>query len=642
MSDGDDLESEDVAADEALPPDPTFTLLLEKLHTEHNFDFRQYKEASLQRRIKRRMSQVHVSRFDEYAKYLDQHAGEHAALLDVILINVTRFFRDAEAWGIVRDRVLPSVIREAAGTRMLRFWSAGCSSGEETYSLAILLAEALGEERDRYDVKIYATDIDEDALTTARAGLYRLEQLKDVDRQLADRYFFPDGQAFRIRRDVRKWCIFGRHDLTQDAPLSHIDLLICRNVLIYFDSDLQARLLPRFQYATRNDGYLFLGRSESLLSRSRRVVPVDFKWRIFQRITPSGDEGGVPALLREERNGHAFRPRDAARAEQPPVFAAILDSLSAALVVIDPSETIVTWNAAAETVFEIPADSALGKKFRDLDISYRIEGLRARVEEVRNTHARSEMADVVFARRSGDMMHVNLGILALSDAEGHFGGVLVMADDISEHGRLRDELDRQTEQSATANEELQSTNEELETTNEELQSTNEELETTNEELQSTNEELEATVEELQSTNSELGALNGELERRTAELNRADAFQRGVLDGLHPGLFVLDPDFNVTHWNNAAARIWGLRTEAAVGREFFSLPIGEVARLARDPLHRVKETRNSERLPAFTYALPGGEQRRAALEMAAILSPIGELLGILGMATDMGTAEPGRA
>ncbi len=191
--------------------------------------------------------------------------------------------------------------------------------------------------------------------------------------------------------------------------------------------------------------------------------------------------------------------------------------------------------------------------------------------------------------------------------------MLIHGDDITEYGRLRDELDRQAEQSATANEELQSTNEELETTNE---------------------ELETTVEELQSMNAELGALNGELERRTAELHHADAFQRGILEILGGALFVLDPDFVVTHWNGAAALMWGLRSEAAIGRDFLSLPIGEVTRLAHDPLQRVKETRSPARIHALTHARPGGEQRRASVDLAPILSPIGELLGIIGVATDV--------
>ncbi len=639
MSDGEEPElREDAESDDgAVAPDPAFGRLLEKLHIEHNSDFREYKEGSLLRRIRRRMAQVRIDRVDDYITFLDRHPGEHTALLNVILINVTRFFRDVEAWDVLRDRVLPVLLEHATSTRSLRIWSAGCSSGEEPCSIAMLVADALGDDRDAYDVKIYGTDVDEDALATARTGLYRLEQIRDVPRDVAERYFYSDGQAFRIRRDLRKWCIFGRHDLTQDAPLSHMDLLVCRNVLIYFDTELQGRLLPRFHYATRNDGFLFLGRSESLLSRSRHFVPIDFKWRLFQRVSSGGEDLPQPsAFAARERLLRQVAQDEPA---QLPTRA-ILESLTSAVIVIDADETIVAWNAAAEALFEIPALSALGKKFRDLDVSYRIEGLRAHVEEVRSGHGRSQLPDIVFSRRSGDMTHVNLAIAALVDDRRRPTGVLIVGEDISEYGRLREELDRQAEQSATANEELQSTNEELETTNEELQSTNEELETTNEELQSTNEELETTVEELQSINAELGTLNSELERRTADLHRTETFHRAILDTLRPGLFVLDPSFVVTHWNGQAARMWGLQPDAATGREFFTLPIGAVTAAARDVLHAVRDDRRPARVADLGYTLPGGERRRATLDLSPIISPNGELLGVLGIAADDGPAAPG--
>ena len=609
--------------DGAAAEDPKFAALLEKLHAEHNFDFREYKPGSLLRRIRRRMTQVHVERFESYMSYLDKHADEHIALLNAILINVTRFFRDPEAWDVLRDHVLPSMIDAAATSRSLRCWSAGCSSGEEAYTLAMLLTEYLRGRQDEYDIKIYATDIDDDALTTARSGLYRLEAVKDVPAALIDRYFTPDGQAYRVRRDIRKWCIFGHHDLTHDAPLSHVDLLVCRNVLIYFDNTLQDRVVPRFQYAIRPEGYLFLGRSESMLSRARRFVPVGFKWRIFQRVT--GNEPDVVATSAPDRQARLLGPRP-----DPLQIASrlggILENIGSGIVVIDPAETIVVWNPAAEHLFEVPADGALGRKFRDLDVSYRIDGLRARIEEVRTTQTHAQMQNVVFARRGGDTMHVSVRIAPLFDERRRPIGIMICANDMGTVSQLRDELDRLAEQSATANEELQSTNEELETTNEELQSTNEELETTNEELQSTNEELETTIEELQSTNAELTTLNVELERRTADLHRLEAFERSVLNAIGPALFVIDPSLVVTNWNAAAARLWGISAEGAVGREFSSLPSERLVRVAREPLQRVIATHGTERLTGVPRAQVDGG---VTLDLIPVLSAAGELLGVLG-------------
>src|SRR5262245_53909566 len=282
MNDADDA---DASAPAAPPLDRGFRDLLEMLSSTYNFDFREYKEASLARRIRARMSQVRIDGFAEYGQYLTQHPDEHILLFNTILINVTGFFRDPEAWKILASDVIPRIVADAADSRSLRIWSAGCSSGEEPYSIAMLLAEHLGERAGEFLIKIYGTDVDEDALTTARHGMYRLDQLKEVSADLTERYFVRDGQLYRLRRDLRRWCIFGAHNLTQTPPLSHIDLLVCRNALIYFTGDLQERILARFHYAIREDGYLFLGRSESLLARSRLFTPRHLKWRVFQRMS---------------------------------------------------------------------------------------------------------------------------------------------------------------------------------------------------------------------------------------------------------------------------------------------------------------------------------------------------------------------
>src|SRR5262245_53319427 len=309
MSDGPDDAVEQVPHE----VEGEFRSLLEKLSGRYNFDFREYKEASLARRIRARMAQVRVDSFAAYSNFLDLNPNEHVALFNTILINVTNFFRDPEAWKALADEVIPRIVEEAGDGRSVRIWSAGCSSGEEPYSIAMLLDEHLGEAANNYSVKIYGTDVDEEALTAARHALYRTEQLKDVPDRLLERYFTRDGQLYRFRRDVRRWCIFGSHNLTQAPPLSHIDLLICRNVLIYFTAELQERILTRFHYSIREDGFLFLGRSESLLARSRQFSPVHLKWRIFRRI-PSGARQAAAVLPEAGSMQHAA---SATRLEAP-------------------------------------------------------------------------------------------------------------------------------------------------------------------------------------------------------------------------------------------------------------------------------------------------------------------------------------
>src|SRR5262249_6419174 len=324
-----------------------FRALLEKLSARYNFDFREYKETSLARRIRARMAQVHVDAFAAYANFLDANPNEHVALFNTILINVTNFFRDPDAWKTLADDVVPKIVDEVGDARSIRIWSAGCSSGEEPYSIAMLLAERLVGPATNSSIRIYGTDVDDELLTAPRHALYRREQLRDVPDRLLERFFPRDGQLYRFRRDIRRWCIFGSHNLTQAPPLSHIDLLICRNVLIYFTAELQERILTRFHYSIREDGFLFLGRSESLLARSRQFSPVHLKWRIFRR-TPSGARQAAAVLPEAGSPQHAA---SATRPEAPAPAARVqraLEALPAAVMVIDTTDTILTWNPAAE------------------------------------------------------------------------------------------------------------------------------------------------------------------------------------------------------------------------------------------------------------------------------------------------------
>src|SRR6266571_3437500 len=583
MSDGDD------AIGQSAPElGEDLRELLEKLSAQYNFDLREYKEVSLVRRIRARMTQVRAESVSAYSRLLDENAGEHVALINTILINVTGFFRDSEAWKVLAEHVVPRLVEDAADSRSLRIWSTGCSSGEEPYSIAMLLAEHLGDAAENYTIKIYGTDVDEDALTAARQAVYRTEQLKDVPDRLVDRYFTREGQLYRFRREFRRWCIFGSHNLTQAPPLSHIDLLVCRNALIYFTGELQDRILTRFHYSIREDGFLFLGRSESLLARSRLFTPVHQKWRIFRRTSTAS-----------------------------------LDALPAAVVVIDVNDTILSWNPGAEALLDIPTADALARKFRDLDISYRVEGLRARIEDVKARHAVSRMDDVMFTRRNGEAVHTDITIAPLFEAS-RFVGVVVYALEATEHARLKEQMSRIAEQHATAIEEL-------ETTNEELQSTNEELETTNEELQSTNEELETTVEELEVANAELGTLNAQLETRSSELKRLDAYHLGLLNSMEQSVFVTDRALVVTSWNQAAERMWGLRAGEATGRDVMALPLGDATRILRTPLESVSKRGVPVEVRDVPYTLPGGEVRTAVVKLAPLHEGGGELIGVIGIA-----------
>src|SRR5688572_5656291 len=430
------------------------------------------------------------------------------------------------------------------------------------------------------DVKIYATDVDVDALTTARQGLYRLEQLKDLPEGYIGRYFSREGQLYRFRRELRRLCIFGRHNLVDDPPLARMDLIVCRNVLIYFKTALQERLLPRFYYAIRDDGFLFLGKAESLLARSPWFAPLDTKWRIFRR-TRSAPAAPVTPLPQRQP------PRERRTSVADPVagdldLAAVVEALPTATMVIDAHETVVLWNAAAEALYGIRREQAVGHRFRDLDISYRAEGLRARIEDVRRGSSSARLNDVAFTGRSGQVIHVDVAIEALFDqAQRRLLGILVSAVDVTAHVSLKADFQRISEQHEVASEDLQSANEELETTNEELQSTNEELETTNEELQSTNTELLTTVEELQAANTLLGD-------RTEQVDRLALYHASVVESVREAVIVLDGALKVTTWNRAAERLWRVSARDAMGKSFLQLGLGPVMKAVEGAIAKTTE------------------------------------------------------
>ena len=258
--------------------------LLDYLKDTRGFDFTGYKPTSLERRIQKRMAEVGVADYRDYQDYLEVTPDEFTDLFDTILINVTSFFRDQPAWDHLAEEPLPKLLEQVPAPNPIRVWSAGCASGEEAYTAAIVLAEALGEEDFKARVKIYATDVDEEALTTARHAHYTRDQLKPVDQKLVERYFESAPGGYNFRPDLRRHVIFGRHDLVQDAPISRIDLLISRNTLMYFTAETQSRILSNFNFALRDTGFLFLGKSEMLVTHTDLFSPYSLKWRTFRRV----------------------------------------------------------------------------------------------------------------------------------------------------------------------------------------------------------------------------------------------------------------------------------------------------------------------------------------------------------------------
>jgi two-component system, chemotaxis family, CheB/CheR fusion protein len=549
--------------------DSSLEELLVFIRDARGFDFTGYKRTSLARRIRKRMHEAGSSNFTDYRDRLETNADEFGYLFNTILINVTGFFRDAEPWTYLQHEVIPELVAEAKNGREIRVWSAGCASGEEAYSLAMAFAEALGTEECAKRVKIYGTDVDEEALRDARVGIYSAKALETLPAELRARYFEQNGGQFAFRPDLRRRVIFGRHDITRDAPISRLDLLVCRNTLMYFNVETQSQVIDRFHFALREGGYLFLGKAEMLLSDGERFEVVNMRQRIFRRRPGAAVPRYQSLPVRLDVIGTP-EMREANRKRQLRDLA--LESAPFAVIGVDADGTVALINTQMRNLFGMTSRD-IGRPFHDLEISYRPVELRSLIERAFAEHRVVRVNAVERQLGPDETQYLDIHIQPLWGNDGLSSGVMLMFLDTTVTTRLQIEVQRNREDLDAAHEELQSTNEELETTNEELQSSIEELETTNEELQSTNEELETTNEELQSGNEELETMNEEMRVRTAELDEARTFLEGVLSSVAAGVVVLDSDLMVRSWNKGAEELWGLRADEVRNQAFFGLVFG---------------------------------------------------------------------
>jgi len=373
--------------------DDDFEELVEYIRTNRGFDFSGYKRPSLSRRFQKRMQSVKQDSYESYRRYLEENPDEFVDLFNTILVNVTSFFRDGAAWDYLREEVVPRLIAESAARDGIRVWSTGCASGEEAYSLAMSFAEAMPEEAFRDRVKIYATDVDEEALTEGRHATYPASRLENVPDELRDRYFERVEQRYLVKPDLRRSVIFGRHDVVQDPPISRIDLLTSRNTLIYFTPEAQSRILANFHFALRDGGYLFMGKSEMMLGRSSLFSPLDLKRRIFQKV-PRAD---------------AFRPLPRPPSAAEHITAGVdtvmrqagFESGPIAQLVVDRSGNLTLANMQARTLLNL-AQRDIGRPFKDLEVSYKPVELRSQIERAYAERHTVALRDVEWEHPSGE------------------------------------------------------------------------------------------------------------------------------------------------------------------------------------------------------------------------------------------------
>jgi two-component system, chemotaxis family, CheB/CheR fusion protein len=543
--------------------DTTLEALLTFVKDTRGFDFTGYKRATIERRVAKRMAAVGAERYDDYLDYLELHGGEFAELFNTLLINTTGFFRDPQTWEHLATEITPQLLAARADDAPIRVWCAGCASGEEPYTVAMVLARVMGDAAFRERVKIYATDVDEEALDLARHGAYLPRQIEDIPPDALERFFERTDQRYVFRKDLRRCVIFGRNDLVQDAPISRIDLLLCRNTLMYFTAETQSQILRRFHFALDDDGYVLLGKSEMLITHTDLFAPVELKRRVFRKVIKPTLRDRVRLMA-----GNAAHGGVSIEAEN--LREAAFDIGGPAHVVLDHNRVLIMANAAARRLFGLSLND-FGRPVQDLELSYRPLELRSYLDALDRDPRPEELKSIPWG--SGDserMFDIRLTPL-LNEATAM--GTSIAYLDVTEPHRLQDELATSKRELEQAYEELQSTVEELETTNEELQSTNEELETTNEELQSTNEELETMNEELQSSNEELETMNEELRHRTQEVNEVNSFLETILSTIGLAVAVVDRNQRVQIWNGKARELWGVTPAEAEDEYLLSLDIG---------------------------------------------------------------------
>jgi two-component system CheB/CheR fusion protein len=541
-----------------------FERLLEYLRDHRGFDFTGYKRSSLQRRIGKRMQEAGIDGYETYLDKLEVSPEEFGELFNTVLINVSTFLRDPPVWAHVGDKLIPEMLGHKESDEPVRAWSAGCATGEEAYTIAILLAEALGDEHFRNRVKVFATDVDDDALDQARQATYPRSQLKELPEHLIERYFEGTGERLSVTKELRRSVIFGRNDLVRDAPISRIDLLACRNTLIYLNSETQRNVMARLHIALGEHGFLVLGKSELILTHSDGFTPESLAQRIFRKV-PGVRLGGAAAAV------HSARQPTAPDSEPSVPTEATVDAFRVspvAQLVLDREGTIVFGNAQLRSLFGV-SDSDIGTPLKDLELSYRPVELRSLIDQATSNHDTVKSEVVAWRTNNGEERELEVQIAALRKDGGDQTGTSIAFVDVTQHARVAAELETSKQELEGAYEDLRSTVEELETTNEELQSTNEELETMNEELQSSNEELET--------------MNEELRIRTTELNNVNELVDSMLETLGMGVAVLDRELRVTMWNEHAKKLWGLDAADVRGHHFLNLDVGLPVQKLHDAL-----------------------------------------------------------
>jgi two-component system CheB/CheR fusion protein len=576
--------------------------IFQLLRSDSGVDFTHYKLPTIRRRLQRRLVLHKLDGLDDYLKLLRQRPDEIHSLYSDLLIHVTRFFRDPDSYAILQNRIFPTLLQDRHGDDAIRLWVPGCSTGEEAYSVAIALLEFLGDSVSNVQVQVFATDVSEGSIDHARAGVYPESISDDVSSERLRRFFNRVDGSYRIVKQVRDLCVFARQDLTRDPPFSKLDLIVCRNVLIYLGAVLQKKLMNVFHYALKPAGYLMLGNAETIGSHSELFGVVDKRHKIYSKklATVRADvEFPVEYAPGRRRAETSKRPTGELRGGmnvQNEVNRVLLSRFAPPGVVVDGDLRIVQFRGQTGAYLE-PAPGEASLDLLKMAREGLLYGLRTALLEARRTDqpVRKQHLRV---KQDGHTREVDLEVIPLKvnlPGQRHFlilfqePGQVGLGQDrrlvrkgatgkaagkgAAARGRGRREDDERVErlerELAASREYLQSMIQDLEAANEELQSANEEILSANEELQSTNEELDTAKEELQSTNEELNTVNEELQGRNEQLSRANSDLLNLLGSVQIAIVMVASDLRIRRFTPMAEKVLNL-IPTDVGR-----PIGDI-------------------------------------------------------------------